>query len=584
MNYSEVETKVREATSAEPWGPSSTLMLEIARHTFVYDDFADVMAMLWKRMFKEKLWRHTYKSLLLLDYLLHNGSEKVIEDARDHVFDIRRLESFQATDEKGKDQGLNVRHKAKDLIGLIQDDERLREERRKAKVNRDKYTGTGHVTSGDRYGGFSSSERYDDYDAPRANLGSDSSGRKAVPRRGRQALPPAAAARGTTTATAILPPFGSSSHSAIPHRSHDDDDFGNFASGVHGSSASATAAQQPVHDHRRRLSGDASAAAHLHGGASHHQQHSSKAHHQEQNLFDVAAPAPAQQQGLADVFGGPAPRAAQTATASGYQQPSFADFNPRGASAAPPAASNNAFDDFAGFQAPASSANRNFASFPPAAAPPASSQQQQNAAFLMMQGDLLQPSVVSTSSANGHAAPSQSAGTAQSAFGGLVNLDASSLGARQDTQKGPYQPMRGGPQQTGPGYSARPLAPAAGTTIPQNANFGGMSGFGAPQPQMGFQQPQMGFQQPQMGFQQPQMGFQQPQMGFQQPQMGQMGQMGFQQQPQMGFQQQQPQMGFQQMGFPQQQMGFQPQQQSAGFGQPMRPMGMQQQQGARPFF
>ncbi len=34
-----------------------------------------------------------------------------------------------------------VRHKVKELIGLISDDERLREERKKAKQNKDKYSG-----------------------------------------------------------------------------------------------------------------------------------------------------------------------------------------------------------------------------------------------------------------------------------------------------------------------------------------------------------------------------------------------------------------------------------------------------------
>lgn len=31
MNYSEVESKVREATNDDPWGPSGQLMSEIAR-------------------------------------------------------------------------------------------------------------------------------------------------------------------------------------------------------------------------------------------------------------------------------------------------------------------------------------------------------------------------------------------------------------------------------------------------------------------------------------------------------------------------------------------------------------------------
>ena len=37
--------------------------------------------------------------------------------------------------------GINIRQKSKELVELIQDDERLREERRKARKNKDKYIG-----------------------------------------------------------------------------------------------------------------------------------------------------------------------------------------------------------------------------------------------------------------------------------------------------------------------------------------------------------------------------------------------------------------------------------------------------------
>ena len=46
-----------------------------------------------------------------------------------------------STDEHGKDQGVNVRNKVKDIISLVQDSDRLREERKKAKKSRDKYVG-----------------------------------------------------------------------------------------------------------------------------------------------------------------------------------------------------------------------------------------------------------------------------------------------------------------------------------------------------------------------------------------------------------------------------------------------------------
>ena len=63
MNYSEVETKVREATNDDAWGPHGTLMKEIAQYTFTYEHFPEVMGMLWKRMLHEnkKNWRRVYK-------------------------------------------------------------------------------------------------------------------------------------------------------------------------------------------------------------------------------------------------------------------------------------------------------------------------------------------------------------------------------------------------------------------------------------------------------------------------------------------------------------------------------------------
>lgn len=57
-----VNVKVREATSNDPWGPSSSLMSEIADLTFNVVAFAEVMGMVWKRLNDSgKNWRHVYK-------------------------------------------------------------------------------------------------------------------------------------------------------------------------------------------------------------------------------------------------------------------------------------------------------------------------------------------------------------------------------------------------------------------------------------------------------------------------------------------------------------------------------------------
>ncbi|RUP48108.1 epsin 2-like protein [Jimgerdemannia flammicorona] len=60
--YTDVQAKVREATSNDPWGPSGTLMNEIAQATYNQHDFLEIMEMLDKRLNdKGKNWRHVFK-------------------------------------------------------------------------------------------------------------------------------------------------------------------------------------------------------------------------------------------------------------------------------------------------------------------------------------------------------------------------------------------------------------------------------------------------------------------------------------------------------------------------------------------
>ncbi|XP_023573674.1 epsin-3 isoform X2 [Octodon degus] len=129
-NYSEAEIKVREATSNDPWGPPSSLMAEIADLTFNTVAFAEVMGMLWRRLNDSgKNWRHVYKALTLLDYLLKTGSERVAHQCRENLYTIQTLKDFQYIDRDGKDQGVNVREKVKQVMALLRDEERLRQER-----------------------------------------------------------------------------------------------------------------------------------------------------------------------------------------------------------------------------------------------------------------------------------------------------------------------------------------------------------------------------------------------------------------------------------------------------------------------
>ncbi|CAD6188836.1 unnamed protein product [Caenorhabditis auriculariae] len=112
MNYSEEELTVRDATNEDPWGPTGPQMKKISDYTFNSDSFHPAVGMLYKRI---------------------EGSS---------FFELRSLENYKFIDEKGHDQGINIRHRVKIIIDLLTDDDKLREERQKAKAdNKSRYRG-----------------------------------------------------------------------------------------------------------------------------------------------------------------------------------------------------------------------------------------------------------------------------------------------------------------------------------------------------------------------------------------------------------------------------------------------------------
>ncbi|CAM0942854.1 unnamed protein product [Alopecurus aequalis] len=142
------EQKILDATSNEPWGPHGSLLAEIAQATHNYHDYQMIMNIVWKRVSDTgKNWRHVYKGLIVLDYLVAHGTERVIDDIREHAYQISALADFQYIDSSGRDQGSNVRRKSQSLVSLVNDKERIQEVRQKALATRDKYR-SAHATSG----------------------------------------------------------------------------------------------------------------------------------------------------------------------------------------------------------------------------------------------------------------------------------------------------------------------------------------------------------------------------------------------------------------------------------------------------
>lgn len=138
----------------------------------IYKRFTDKTAEEWRQIYKVFFGIILIvkpliylQSLQLLEFLVKNGSERVIDDARSHLSLLRMLRQFHYIDQNGKDQGINVRNRAQELAKLLSDVDTIRAERKKARSNRNKFGGVeggmglgGGLSSGSRYGGFGSED------------------------------------------------------------------------------------------------------------------------------------------------------------------------------------------------------------------------------------------------------------------------------------------------------------------------------------------------------------------------------------------------------------------------------------------
>ncbi|XP_042007092.1 clathrin interactor EPSIN 2-like isoform X1 [Salvia splendens] len=173
-----IEQKVLDATSNEPWGPHGSLLADIAQATRNYHEYQMIISVIWKRINDTgKNWRHVYKALIVLEYLIAHGSERVIDDIKEHAYQISTLSDFQYIDSSGKDQGNNVRKKSQSIVALVNDKERIQEVRQKAAANRDKFRsnptgGMYHPGSGG-YGEKYDDDRYGNRDDDRNGHGRD---------------------------------------------------------------------------------------------------------------------------------------------------------------------------------------------------------------------------------------------------------------------------------------------------------------------------------------------------------------------------------------------------------------------------
>ncbi|TRY65541.1 hypothetical protein DNTS_001177 [Danionella cerebrum] len=79
--------------------------IKIADLTYNVVAFSEIMSMVWKRLNDHgKNWRHVYKAMTLMEYLIKTGSERVAQQCRENIYAVQTLKDFQYIDRDGKDQ------------------------------------------------------------------------------------------------------------------------------------------------------------------------------------------------------------------------------------------------------------------------------------------------------------------------------------------------------------------------------------------------------------------------------------------------------------------------------------------------
>jgi epsin len=126
----DIENKVRAATSVEPYGPTQRELAEIASATHNAEEYPLIMGIIWSRLNdRGRYWRRVYKALDLLRYLMLHGSPRVLEEARAALPHLDVLQGFRYFDQaERRDCGMSVRQKAKVVVEIIRDPRRYEEE------------------------------------------------------------------------------------------------------------------------------------------------------------------------------------------------------------------------------------------------------------------------------------------------------------------------------------------------------------------------------------------------------------------------------------------------------------------------
>lgn len=135
-NYDEGERLVREVTSNERTPPSRQMLIQLQLMLGDRYQFETIVKMLFKRLKDYNNIRHVEKSLICIEFLLKNADRKFVRYCQMDKKSIQKLTRYRYIlgNNNGVpvDYGGNVRKRAKRIVDLLQNEDKLNEHRAKA--------------------------------------------------------------------------------------------------------------------------------------------------------------------------------------------------------------------------------------------------------------------------------------------------------------------------------------------------------------------------------------------------------------------------------------------------------------------
>lgn len=139
--YTQAQILVRDCTRNNDTEDVPIMELrQLVEYSYNHLEIVPMFEMLDKRLNdKGKYWKHILKALIVLEFLVINGSEMCVTWCKENIYLIKTLREFMwrnpVTD---FDHGSKIRLKAKELTSLLLDDVRLKRERDMAAGNRNR--------------------------------------------------------------------------------------------------------------------------------------------------------------------------------------------------------------------------------------------------------------------------------------------------------------------------------------------------------------------------------------------------------------------------------------------------------------